>query len=56
MPILNGLLRLLIHIDALQLHQRNGKLALLRAKQHKHLMHTFLFGSHAYHLDFITCF
>ncbi len=37
-PILNSLLGLLIHLDALQLHQRNGKLTPSPPDQHKHIM------------------
>ncbi len=54
LPILNSLLGLLIHLDALQLHQGNGKLALFPLDQHKHFVLTFLCGSHSHDLDLIS--
>src|SRR6266568_5194095 len=55
-PILNGLLALLIYLDALQLHQGNRKLTLFPLDQHKHLVHAFLVGSHSHDLDFLSRF
>src|SRR6266581_4675671 len=55
-PIFNGLLALLIYLDALQLHQGNRKLTLFPLDQHKHLVHAFLVGSHSHDLDFLSRF
>src|SRR6266702_7738926 len=55
-PIFNGLLGLLIYLDALQLHQGNRKLTLVPSDQHKHLVHAFLVGSYAHDLDFFARF
>src|SRR6266571_1442497 len=55
-PIFNGLLGLLIYLDALQLHQGNRKLTLFPPDQHKHLVHAFLVGSHSHDLDFLSRF
>src|SRR5438876_4781633 len=43
-PIFNGLLGLLIYLDALQLHQGNRKLTPVTPDQDKHIMFAFLCG------------
>src|SRR5258708_8094547 len=53
-PILNSLPGLLIHLDALQLHQGNSQLALFPLDQHKHFMLTIVSRGHSHHLDFLS--
>src|SRR6266700_5023102 len=55
-PILYSLPGLLIHLDALQLHQGNGKLALFPLDQHKHFLVAILSGGHSHYLNFLSWF